>query len=74
MRRSCPSLRLERPSNPPALPNILQATSDPKPLSLLTSSSTNSGKEEDLQRSAQPCGVSAAGVAKEVAEGLLLCC
>lgn len=70
MRRGRPSLSPQAPSHhPPALPEMLQATPDPQPLSLLTSSSTDRG-EEEVQHSAQPGSVSAVGVAKQVAEGL----
>lgn len=48
---------------------MLQAASERKPLSLLTSSSPGRG-EEEVQHGAQPGGVSAADVAREVAESL----
>lgn len=53
------------------MPEVLQATIDSKSPSLLTASSTDRG-EEEAEHAEQPGSVSAAAVAKEVAEGLLV--
>lgn len=64
MRRGRPSLSPQAPSHTSAMPETLQAITDLKPPSLLTSSSTNRAEEEE--HSVQPGSVSAATVAKEV--------
>ena len=67
MRRGRPSLSPQAPS--PPMPETLQAITHLKPPSLLATSTTNRA-EEDAEHSVQPGSVSAAAVAKEVAEGL----
>ena len=67
MRKDRPSLSLQAPSQAPAVPKLLQAITDLKPPSLPTSSSTNRA-EEDVEHSVQPGSMSAAAVAKEVAD------